>query len=182
MNKHRLSSLSSLNNSSVSINHFVDYLSGNEFEIQQAKGLPVGERALIFIKSPKFGNKLPKGNVLCGYSENLDIMTEEEFNDQGHIHKSYAVGIKEGIVGLPKIIIPANNNLGVFANAALGNKIDPLRKYANANLKASFHSNFNQGIQLYLQTTKKLETGDEVLISYGSAYNKYLRELINSQN
>lgn len=155
---------------------FIDEISGNEFQIQQAKGLPPGERALVFIRSSKFGNIIPKGEFLCGYSNDLIIMKQKDYDSQGHAHDTYAVQAKKGIVVLPERIIPDHQNLGAFANAPL--KHDIFRLQSNAQLRCLWRSHFPSGIRVYLKSIKEIKSGQEILISYGRKYTYQLNQSI----
>ena len=119
---------------------FVDSASGNVFRIEQAKGLPEGERALIFLSSAKYGNSIPPKQFLCLYSATTEVVDNTTYNKPGFFHpfNAYAVAIKKGYTAFPTTIEPSICTLGLFANGALGGEIDPIRQYANATLCMQF--------------------------------------------
>lgn len=164
---------------------FIDPVSGNRFRIEQAKGLPQGELALIFVSSPKFGHCLPKDEWLCHYSEQVQVLTVKQWEERQMqqpdcpLH-AYAFQGRKDMIVLPVTKTPHACNLGLFANAALST--DPHRLRSNARLTASFASHWPQGIRVSLRSVKTLYSGDEVLISYGPQYTKRLKRLIASSN
>jgi len=153
-----------------------DEKSGNTFELTQACGLPQGERALIF-QSDKDGNDFirPK-QLLCNYSKELIEYTNEK-KWQSHKFHAYAVRVNQNLVVLPQHITPDQNNLGLFCNCSL--IIDPLRRKTNAKLKVTnARKDGSFPLRIRIHSTKKIEKGDEIIISYGKEYNEVLKEKI----
>lgn len=159
---------------------WTDSHSGNEFALQQAVGLPPGERALVFLKSPKFGQRIPAGQWLCGYSDDTRALRVDEWNEcEASAMDAYAVAAKKDVVVLPNSLEPNEHNLGLFANAAL--PIDPLRLKPNARLLCAFGERWPQGVRISLRTLKPIRAGDEVLISYGAGYSHRLQREIKQR-
>jgi hypothetical protein len=148
---------------------YVDALTGNQFVVRQAKGLPTGERSL-HLYSPAV---LPKDSVLCLYSDPPRILTHHQLRLPYAVatprELDYAVWWNESSVALPSSLTPqfdvsgACTNLGILVNGCLPG--DAVRPTANARLALS-HST----MRISIRSNAVIHTGDEIVIAYGPLF------------
>jgi hypothetical protein len=160
---------------------FTDVITQNVYALQQAKGLNKGERALIFIKSPKYGNVLPKGATVCSYTDSFEFVSEEEFRKDKTGRSAYAVTIdyQGTIIIQPTSLTPTDSNMGLFANGRLN--IDPDRQVSNVRFCVAYRKKWNMGIRICLKATREIRSGDEVVNEYGDGYARFLEQQILCQ-
>ena len=159
---------------------FTDSLTQNQFVVAQAPGLPQGQQGLFFVASPRFGQQIPKNQLLCNYANDLECFDTEEAAKRAR-YADYSVQVSSACFVAPTTIQPKQDNLGLFCNCAL--KRDPLRQTTNAKLSCSFDhdSNGAKRPRIRIKSTKTIYSGQEVLISYGPSYVRYLNQKLSSE-
>jgi len=156
---------------------FTDAITQNVYALQQAKGLDKGERALIFLKSPKYGNVLPKGATVCSYTDSFEFVTAEEFKQDKTGRSAYAVTIDtQGTIIQPTSLTPTDSNMGLFANGRLC--IDPNRQVSNVRFCVAYRKKWALGVRICLKATRDIRSGEEVVNEYGEGYARFLEQEI----
>jgi hypothetical protein len=147
--------------------NFIDQSTQHAFELQQAKGLKDGEKALIYVGD----EPILKDETICLYSNDITVLKRngETDNKKQEIYNkfsAYAITINKIKIAVPNDITPNENNLGLFCNGVL--KSDLLRQKPNAYICVEkIKSNC---YRVTIESKKKINKGDEILICYGTGY------------
>jgi hypothetical protein len=169
---------------------YQDAFTQQRFQVRQAPGLAVNQRALFFVGFTA-QDVLTAGMKVCNYAEiqSCRTMTRAEYSQYAKNHNitcSFAFEMSAN-----KIIVPENtpnlvsevkdcngnlitvcNNLGLLVNAALKN--DPFRSHSNC---VFVKSNSNYGsVRLQVKSNCRIKSGDEIIVNYGSSFTRSLNQ------
>jgi hypothetical protein len=144
---------------------YVDARSGHEFTVIADDRFGGGRALQLTGVQGKRGGVLRKGDVICSYSRELRLVPRLQYvDDSKEFDCSYAVYWTDALVALPNTLLADTCekrtwNLGVLANTASKGQVN------NAHLAVS-HAHHS----ITLHATRRIEPGDDVLVSYGHAF------------
>ena len=141
--------------------------------------------------SPENTSSIKSGTVVCNYAKAVDEWKDDSYTEVANrmnLHDSYAVLKSEQVILLPKTYDYdlhsstkdglISSNLGLFANTYLGGAV-PLptpsvnykQKGNNVRIVVGRKNN-----NVTFKTTKVIQPGDEILVSYGAGFANLLKK------
>jgi hypothetical protein len=154
---------------------YYDHKSKNHFFVVPAEHLGPDQLSLVFHKSDVYGDELPAKAKVCKYALKTNVYTDAVYCQQKAV-QGYGVQIKTGFIATPSSLIPADDNIGFLANTVLRSDVESRGQRQNAKLCIYYPNSSIDDVQISLNSTRIIKSGEEVNIPYGP---KYARELNN---
>jgi len=166
-----------LNNNNTNTVTVQDKLTQQWFDV---KYNPISGRSLFYSSNNKNTHIIKKGQVICQYCDNYDIIPTDTYQDlkqRTNVNLTYSVYYSKDKTILPKHFGINSSNLGILANTALSKsalqKMDLYKEGMEIpKQNAIITISRKRSSIIRVKATADIEYGKEILIAYGGTISR----------